>query len=94
MSAVWLARAETLQDNRAMLMQRAAGFLLSCGLVAGAVVAARGGCAQAGKGDAGNAALSTLAPIMATDGTNDPERPKAACKGPQAGRSSKTKPTP
>jgi hypothetical protein len=92
-SAVWLARAETLQDNRAMLMQRAAGFLLSCGLVAGAVLAARGGCAEAGKGDAGNSALSTLAPIMATGGHEaQPQQP--ACKGPQAGRSSKTKPTP
>jgi len=77
-----------------MLMQRAAGFLLSCGLVAGAVLAARGGCGEAGKGDPGNAALSTLAPIMATGGTHDAERPKPACKGPQAGRSSKTKPTP
>jgi len=69
-SAVWITRTEALQDSRPMLMQRAAGFLLSCGLVAGAVLAARGGCGEAGKGDPGNAALSTLAPIMATGGTH------------------------
>jgi hypothetical protein len=76
-----------------MLMQRVVGFLVSCGLVIGVVVAARGGCAVDDKADAGNSALSTLAPIMATDG-QEARMPKPACKGPQAGRSSKTKPTP
>ncbi len=76
-----------------MFIQRAAGFLLSCGLVAGAVLAARDGCPEDDKGNAGNSALSTLAPIMATGG-RDSRPPKPACKGPQADRSSKTKPTP
>ena len=93
MSAVWLSRTEARQDNRLMLMQRVVGFLVSCGLVIGVVVAARDGCAEDDKGNAGNSALSTLAPIMATGG-REARPPKPACKGPQADRSSKTKPTP
>ena len=93
MSAVWHARTEARQDGGPMLTQRLVGFLLTCGLLTGAVLAARGGCAEAGNGETGNSALSTLAPIMATGG-RDAQPPKPACKGPQAGRSSKTKPTP
>ena len=91
MSAVWLTEAR--QDNTPMSMQRLVGVLVSCGLVIGVVVAERGGCVADGKGSAGNSALSTLAPIMATGGRE--ARPsKPACKAPQADRSSKTKPTP
>lgn len=93
MSAVWLSRTAARQDNTPMSMQRLVGLLVSCGLVIGVVVAARGGCVADGKGNAGNSALSTLAPIMATGGRE--ARPsKSACKAPQADRSSKTKPTP
>ncbi|BEP60298.1 hypothetical protein GmRootV213_08520 [Variovorax sp. V213] len=92
MSAVWLARTEVPQDNRPMV-QRLVGLLVSCGLAIGIVIAARGGCAADGRADAGNSALSTLAPIMATGG-RETRLPHSECKGPQAGRSSKTKPTP
>ncbi|KLN53754.1 hypothetical protein [Variovorax paradoxus] len=76
-----------------MLAQRLLGLLAACGLVIGVVVAASGGCAAADEARAGSSGLSTLAPIMATD-SRAARPPRAACTRPQAGRSSKVKPTP
>ncbi|MDQ0568562.1 hypothetical protein QFZ42_000396 [Variovorax paradoxus] len=93
MSAVWHAPAEAPENDMLMLLaQRLMGFLLFFGLMAGALLAASGGCAAVDEG-AGNSGHSTLAPIMATDSrTARPPRPK--CAASQAGRSSKAKPTP
>jgi hypothetical protein len=74
-----------------MFTQHLAGLLVFCGLVAGALLAASGGCVEAGKGGALNSDLFTLAPIMAA-GTARPVR--SGCAASQSGRSSKVKPTP
>jgi hypothetical protein len=76
-----------------MFTQHLAGLLVFCGLVAGALLAASGGCVEAGKGGALNSDLFTLAPIMAAgSGTARPAR--SGCAASQSGRSSKAKPTP
>lgn len=93
MSAVCRVHAEAAEDDESMLSQRLLGVLAACGLVIGIVVAAGGGCVAAGKARAGSSALSTLALIMATD-SRATQPPRTACAGPQAGRSSKAKPTP
>lgn len=93
LSAVWHARAKAAEDDGPMLSQRLLGLLAACGLVIAAVVAASGGCVAAGKASAGSSTLSTLAPIMATD-SRAAWPSHAACAPPQAGRSSKAKPTP
>lgn len=93
LSAVWHARAEAAEDDAPMLSQRLLGLLACCGLVIAVVVAASGGCVAAGNASAGSSALSTLAPIMATDSRAAlPSR--TSCVPSQAGRSSKAKPTP
>jgi hypothetical protein len=93
MSAVWHASTEAREDDMLMgLTRRLAGFLVCFGLVAGALLAASGGCAAVDEG-AGNSGLSTLAPIMATD-SRAARPPGPKCAASQAGRSSKAKPTP
>jgi hypothetical protein len=92
LSAVWQARPEAAEDLDPMLAQRLLGVLAACGLVIGIVVAASGGCVAA-KDRASSSTLSTLAPIVAAD--SRAARPsRTSCAGPQAGRSSKAKPTP
>jgi hypothetical protein len=76
-----------------MYTQHLAGILVFCGLVAGALLAASGGCVAAGKGRAANSSLSTLAPIMAA-GSGTARPAPSACAASQPGRSSKAKPTP
>src|SRR5439155_19733497 len=93
LSAVWQARAGAAEDHGPMLAQRLLGLLAACGLLAGAVVAARGGCVAAGPVRAGSSALSTLAPIMAPD-SRAARPPRELCARAQPGRSSKAKPTP
>ncbi|MBT2337328.1 hypothetical protein J7E49_25940 [Variovorax paradoxus] len=93
MSAVWQIRAEAAEEHQPMLALHLAGFLACCGLGIGVLLAASDGCVAADKDRAGSSSLSTLAPIMAT-GSRAARPPRDACAQPQAGRSSKAKPTP
>lgn len=78
-----------------MFTQHLAGILVFCGLAAGALLAASGGCVEAGKGTAPNSDLFTLAPIMAAGSGSGTARPaRSGCAASQSGRSSKAKPTP
>ena len=95
----WMQRpvARPATAARRPLLPRLTGFLVFGGLVLGALIAVRDGCAERQPSEAGSSSLSTLAPIM-RPGRGAP--PDAAAKGTgcknrtQSGRSAKLKPTP